>query len=372
MIDFFTNIYQIFLPEGEVESIHDNNNELLWEKAKIYGVNWEGNTSPEMSRTDNSILFSSPVIGVGTTQGSSPFDNCYPWSEIITEEINGNIFVKIPKFWFKWTKNGTTMKLQIADKPIPNFLISPMHANRGDGKGERDYAYIAKYKCNSQYQSINNASLLNNISIETARNAIKNQGTGFYQQDFASFWTLRMLFLVEFATWDGQTVLSPTAVFSSITNIKTGETSTMSYHTGISANGHSVQYRYVEDPWSNLLEWIDGIYFSNTDIYCINNPNDFSTGSNGIKIGSRNTGYGYIKSWTIPTTKGFEYALFPEEVVSSNSYTMDGYYYQNAGTVLYIGGSRSSMEVHGPWFFYTDFTSSQTSSSIVCRMMYLP
>ena len=46
----------------------------------------------------------------------------------------------------------------------------------------------------------------------------------------------------------------------------------MTYHTGISSNGYSVQYRYVEDPWENTLEWIDGIYYSGANVYCINNP----------------------------------------------------------------------------------------------------
>ena len=103
-----------------------------------------------------------------------------------------------------------------------------------------NYAYIGKYKCNSSYKSVANAALANNMTIGTARTSIKNLGTGFYQQDFASFWTLRMLFLVEWATWDGQAILSATSNFDSIANIKTGETASMAYHTGISANGHSV------------------------------------------------------------------------------------------------------------------------------------
>ena len=110
-MDFFNNVYKIILPEGEVKTVHDNNNNLLWQKAKIYGVSWAGGTSPSMTRTDDSKSFTSPVIGKGTTKGSSHFDNCYPWSKITTETISGNVLVKIPKFWFKWTKSGATMTL---------------------------------------------------------------------------------------------------------------------------------------------------------------------------------------------------------------------------------------------------------------------
>ena len=35
-MDFFNNVYKIILPEGEAKTVHDNNNNLLWQKAKIY------------------------------------------------------------------------------------------------------------------------------------------------------------------------------------------------------------------------------------------------------------------------------------------------------------------------------------------------
>lgn len=368
----FKDIISLTTPNGNIDTIHDKNNVLIWQRAKVYGVSWNGESSPLMIRTDDSSNFNSPVIGVGTVKGSSPFDNCYPWSKIKTITDNGNVLVEIPKFWYKWTKSGSIMKLQISDKKIPNFNVSPMHQDRGDGIGERDVAYIGKYKCASDYKSKANYNPINNITIEAARTKIASIGSGYYQQDYASFWTLRMLFLVEWATWDSQTVLQNTTNFGSMTNILTGETANMSYHTGISLNGNSVQYRYVEDPWENTLEWIDGLYFSGTNVYCINNPNKFAVGSNGTKIGTRSTEYGYIKSWTIPTTPGFEWALIPYTVSDSEAYICDGYYYDSAGTVTYIGGPRVSWEVHGAFFIYTDFTASSSSTAISTRLMKLP
>lgn len=326
-----------------------------------------------MTRTDDSAAFTSPVIGTGTTVGSSPFDNCYPWNGMVKETIAGGVYVKIPKFWYKWTKSGSIMTLQIADKPVPGFYTSPMHADRGDGNGERDFAYLARYKCNSNYKSATGAAPVASMTIGTARSKIAALGAGYYQQDYASMWTLRMLFLVEWATWDGQSVISNTANYSSYADIRTGNTDAMTYHTGISANGYSTQYRYIEDPWENVLEWIDGIYYNTSSVYCINNPKNFATGSNGTKIGTRlTTTSGHIKSWTIPTTSGFEWALIPASVNSTEGYTKDGYYYVSTGTCLYTGGSRSSLAVHGPWFMYTDFTASSTSTSISARGMYLP
>lgn len=367
----FSNLQSLKISEGTVKSITVNGS-IIWIRPHIYGVTWDGGTSATMTRTDDSKNFASPVIGTGTTKGSSPFDNCYPWKDIKTVTDNGNVLVSIPKFWYKWTKSGSAMTLQISDKKVYGFSVSPMHADRGDGKGERDIAYIGKYKCASDYKSKAGVAPKYSMTIGAARSGIKALGTGYYQQDYASFWTLRMLFLVEWATWDGQSVLENTSNFSATADIVTGKTANMAYHTGISADGYSVQYRYVEDPWENTLEWLDGLYFSGANMYCINNPNNFATSSNGTLIGTRTTGTGYIKSWNIPTASGFCWALIPASVADTESYAYDGYYYVSSGTVAYIGGARSSWELHGPFFMYTDFTASSTSSIIGARLMKLP
>lgn len=367
----YKNIISLSIPQGTVKTI-ENDDVLLWKRPYVYGVSWSGSTSAAMTRTDDSANFSTPKIGTGTTKGSSPFDNCYPWSDIKTVTDNGNVLVSIPKFWYKWTKNGSIMTLQIADRKLPDFYTSPMHSDRGDGKGERDIAYIGKYKCASDYKSKAEYTPKFNISIETARNNIKALGSGYYQQDYASFWTLRMLFLVEWATWDSQSVLENTSNFSASSSIVTGKTASMAYHTGISADGYSVQYRYIEDLWENVLEWVDGVYFSGANMYCINNPTKFAVGSNGTLVGTRTTGTGYIKSWTVPTVSGYEWALIPASVADDESYTYDGYYYTSSGTVAYIGGARNAWELHGAFFMYTDFTASSTSTLITSRIMKLP
>lgn len=364
------NVNYITIPEGKVDSISMNGTKI-WERAHIYGVSWTGGTSATMTRTDDSANFATPVIGKGTTKGSSPFDNCYPWNKMKVVTLDNNVLVSIPKFWYKWTKSGSTMKLQISDKKVPNFQVSPMHADRGDGAGERDVAYIGKYKCASDYRSKTGYTPMTGMSIESARAGITALGSGYYQQDYASFWTLRMLFLVEWATWNSQSILQNTVDFESGAVI-TGETTSMSYHTGLSANGHSVQYRYVEDPWENYLEWLDGLYFSGTNAYVINNPTKFTVGANGTKIGTRPTTYGYIKSWAIPSASGYEWALMPETLSSSEAYTYDGYYYGSTGTVTYIGGARNALPVHGAFFLYTDFNSTTGNGAIGARLMKLP
>lgn len=366
----FIDIAYISTPNGNLENIHIDD-EKVWERCHIYGISWAKSSSSVWTRTDDSANFSSPVIAIGTSSGSSSFDNCYPWNAIEKVTDGNNVLVKIPKFWYKWTNSSSSLKLQIADKPLPGYYVCPLCADRGDGKGERDFAYIGRYRCaSSTYYSSSGKNPQRSMTRATARTKISSLGAGYYQFDYAAFWTTRMLYLVEFADWDTIAKLSPTSEFSTYSTIYSGSTDSMTYHTGIATNGYSVQYRYMEDLWSCCLEWCDGIYFASNKVYCINNPTKFSDSENGTHIGDKLLTTGFIKDWTFPTASGYEYALFPSATTSTSGYVCDGYY-PESGTVMYIGGSRNAFDVHGGFFMYCDFTATSTSTSIGTRLMKL-
>ena len=175
--------------------------------VKIYGVVWDKTSKTTLSRTDDAALFADPTPALSGKGGNSPFDNCLPWSGMVKETRTGGVMVKIPKFWFKWTAEGGKLKLQIADRKVAGFSVSPAHADRGDGKGERDYVYVGRYKCASDYKSKSGASPKTNITRASFRSGIHALGDTIWQWDFAMFWTIRMLYLVEFADWDGQKVI---------------------------------------------------------------------------------------------------------------------------------------------------------------------
>lgn len=367
----FSDVRKIVIPDGEIENISRADGTMLWVKPHIYGVSWDKSTSATMSRTDEAINFATPTVGKGTTSGSSVFDNCYPWKEIKKVTDGNNVLVSIPRFWYKWTNTTSALTLQIANCPLEGFYTSPLHADRGDGKGEREIAYIGRYKCaNSTYYSKTGASPQVSMTRATARTKIKALGNGYYQFDFAAFWTTRMLFLVEYATWDGVRVFNNSSRASGTSPV-TGGTDSMTYHTGVGANGYSTQYRYMEDLWYDVLEWCDGIYLSGSNVYCINNPEKFSDTSNGTLIATAPSSYGYIKTWTMPTASGYEYALFPK-TTSSSGYVPDYVYTDiGTGTCVYIGGARGIISQHGPFFLYCDFTATSTSSVITARAMKL-
>lgn len=353
--------------------------------APIYGAEWAGGSDSSWVRTDDAVGFSAPnpyYSGMSTTP-SSPFDNIMPWSGMrrVTDASAGEL-VEIPKFYYKWTRDGIKMKLQISMSQFDGSHVSPAHMDRGDGVGERDYAYIGRYHCASDYKSKTGVKPKASETRSSFRSSIHNLGANIWQNDYAMWWTINMLYLVEFANWNSQVMIGYGAGNNSSTE-NMGASDNMGYHTGTMKSsrttyGVGVQYRYIEDLWGNVRDFCDGIYFVNdSSIYAIKNPADFSDSANGSLVGSCGTSYGVIKSWTTPTVTGFEYALYPETVmsgqVSSNSYVCDVVYdYANSGTALFTGGNYEHAVEWGKFFLNRSAPSSWTSNNVGSRLMVLP
>lgn len=354
-----------------------------WYRKKddaIYGAEWAGTSDPSWVRTDAAVGFSDPNPYYSGMPGSpsSPFDNIMPWSGMRrVTDANAGELVEIPKFYYKWTRDGIKMKLQISMSQFDGSHVSPAHADRGDGAGERDYVYVGRYHCSTNdYKSTSGVKPKASITRATARTNIHNLGSSIWQFDFALYWTINMLYLVEFANWNSQAVIGYGCGNNSSTE-NSGASDTMPYHTGTMKSnrttyGVGIQYRYIEDLWANILDWCDGIYFSDASVYCIKTPSNFSDVSGGVNIGSRTLNTGYVSKWNSPNT-GYEYALYPSEVNGSeNTYICDYGYNNSNGIVLCVGGYNAYQQLRG--IFCTSGTASSDTydRDVGCRLMVLP
>lgn len=340
--------------------------------AQIYGVQWDGTASTTWSRTDAAETFMNPTPAVNNGNGSSPFDTIMPWAGMVVEDdATAGKLVKIPKYWFKWTRSGNGMKLQISNRPEAGFHVSPAHADRGDGKGERDYVYVGRYHCNTSYKSQAGSQPAASMTRAQARSNIHNLGSTYWQYDFAMYWTIMMLYLVEYANWNSQATIGYGCSPSS-QKFNMGATDAMIYHTGTSAASRttygSVQYRHIEGLWDNVYDWCDGIRFSGSTVYCIANPASFSDTSGGTNVGTRATSSGYISGWTNPTADGFEYALYPNAVSGSETtYVCDYCNYNASGAVLHVGGNYGQNQNHGAFYLNGNNAASNANANIGCR-----
>lgn len=355
---------------------------LTIEMAEIYGVTWDKTASTVLSRTDDAALFAEPVPYMNGMQPGdyhSPFDTIQPWAGMVrsTDETVGEL-VAIPKFYYKWTNTATTLSLQIATKPTEGFHVSPAHADRGDGKGERDIVYIGRYHCDADYKSKTGVKPKVNIACATARSGIHALGDDIWLNDFALFWTIRMLYLVEYADWNCQkTIGYGRGNGSAVENM--GYTDNMPYHTGTtlsnrSTYGVSTQYRNIEGVWDNCVDWCDGIRFSGRNVYCFQKPSDCSDSSGGTLVfDARPTASDFISAWNVPNVNGFEWALYPSEVQGGEqTYVADKCYYDSFGVVLYVGGNYGQTQSCGMFYLHGSSSASGASGSIGSRLQKLP
>lgn len=342
----------------------------------IYGVEWDWTSGgpTKGTRTDAAAGFSDPNPAVSNGDGSSPFDNLMPWAGMVKETRTGGVMVKEPKYWFKWTKTGKKMKLQIADGPVEGFHVDPVNMNRGDGLGELDFSYIGRYHCGtSDWKSTTGVAQKVNITRSAARTGIHNLGANIWQMDFAQMWYVGMLFLVEFADWNGERIGRGCSASGSKEN--NGKTDAMKYHTGTTAANRDTygytQYRNIEGWWDNVFDWMDGCYYTSSGLNVILDPSKFSDNANGTLIGSMPSS-GYPNDMAIPTQSGFEWALRPASTGgSTTTYVPDGWSFGGSYPCLRHGGSYYQYQSYGPFYVYFDSTSS-TDAGIGCRLQERP
>ena len=341
----------------------------------IYGVEWDWTSSgpTKGTRTDAAAGFSDPNPAVNNGNGSSPFDNLMPWAGMVKETRTGGVMVKEPKYWYKWTKTGKKLKLQIADGPVEGFHVDPVNMDRGDGLGELNFSYIARYHCASgTYKSETNKAQQVSITRSAARTSIHNLGANIWQMDFAQMWYVGMLFLVEFADWNGERIGRGCSASGSKEN--NGKTDAMQYHTGTTAANRDTygytQYRNIEGWWDNVYDWMDGCYYNSNGLNVIKNPNQFSDSANGTLVGKPVAGY--PSDFTIPTQSGLEWALFPSAAAgSTTNYVPDSWNFGGSYPCLHHGGSYYRSQNRGPFCVYYSGTSD-TSTNVGCRLQERP
>lgn len=360
---------------------------------QTYGVQWEGTADSAFNRIGAAAAFTepNPYYAGMTDNPSSPFDTIMPWAgmEKVTDPDAG-VLVKIPKYWYKIT-TSPNFKIEISNQAIPGFNVSPAHADRGDGEGERDYVYVAAYNCASDFKSTSGVTPKNKMTRGAARSSIHNLGSDIWQYDVAMFFTIAFLYLVEYADWNSQKCIgfgngtgSPTTYYDT-----TGCTDSIPYHTGTTASDRTssgaIKYRNIEGLWSGQFFWVDGIYIApnSSDIEAINTPANFA--ETGGELVGTSIGAGVPTAIAVSATPGFEYIIYPTQVDSSSGSSKYDTYLCD-----YYGGVQNRTYAHIPrmgctyagygadrglfmvLFEQYDDWGTSTYNGYGCRLMKLP
>lgn len=367
---------------------------MLLEKTKIYGVDGVGQSSPTLTRTN-------AAVGLSYTRGASEvvsdFDNCYPWCEMkeVVDEY-GNVFIRIPKFYTKITKNENgTYKHQISGCRYDGFGTLFV-----DGKGnELDYILVGKYEgsavasgdvnydaSNAKVKSASGQTVLVSITRGTYRTRCKNVGKGYQQYDFLIDAILKELFMIEFATTNSQSIMKGWTEGNSAALI-TGHTDLVKTASGSWNNNHeedcatcntdgkhACKYRGIENPFGNVWKWCDGINFNAEKIYVCEDPEFYADDiyvAPYTYMGDRLMSEGYLKEikyFAKNPLLGYAAAIG----AGSNTYYSDYYYTNNTGTVLLCGGDWRSGVISGLWYWYGNYTASSAGAILGGRLCKKP
>lgn len=350
---------------------------VVVEAPKIYGASWDGTSTTKWTRTDAAANFTDPVpytAGKTAAQCSSPFDSIQPWAGMVKSERTGGTMVAIPKFWYKLTQSGKGIKVQIANKATAGFSVSPMHMDRGDGKGERDVAYVGRYHCGaSNYKSVTGQKPKASITRSAARSAIHALGSNIWQSDFAMRFTLWLLYIVEFADWNSQAKIGKGCGNNSATQ-NMGYTDSMPYHTGTTQSnrdtfGLGTQYRNIEGLWDNVYDWCDGCYNNSNGLNIIVNPNNFSDNAGGVSVGTPSNGW--PSAFTVKTNGGFPLFIATATGGNENTYSCGHWGFSTSYPCLYVGGGYYQNASYGLFCVYCDGVSG-ASARIGARLQELP
>lgn len=360
--------------------------------ANVFGVCWDtSNSSTALTRLTPSTdpyglvtrsVTTEPVPAVGTGSGSSPFDSYAPWSGMkeCNLDSSGKVtawegdsgfartttrtMVFIPEFYVAAKRNGTKQYFYISDRPVTGFTKHP-----GSEK------YVGKYNAaNSYCASITGNSPTVSLTRSQFRQGAVNMGSKFHLYDFATYCAIIFLYIVEFADWNCQSKIGRGYTDSDNSSaISSGGTDIMTYHTGRASGTDgttAVQYRWIENLWGNVSQWVDGFNAEGiTAFYCTDPSKYADDAAIGYTYIGNLPASGWINDLTVTdngllipkTSGGSETTYIPDHMWSSLGWRM-----------LYVGGYWGPGSMAGLLYFAADYASSDSSSSISARLMCDP
>lgn len=361
--------------------------------TSVFGVSWDSsNPSTALTRLTNANdpnklvtvdITTEPVPAVGTGSGSSPFDNYMPWMgmEEVDIDASGKVYpanrtspssatcVKIPQFYYKVEKSGNIFRYYVADGPIDGFSLHP----GSESYIARYEGYLVNKSGGQALCSYSNTPAKTGLTRADFRNYAKNFAPNAQLYDFAAWCAVGLLYRVEYADWGSQEKIGPGIVNDTAAH-KTGETDAMVYHTGRANSGDNaaVQYRWIENPWGNVFEWIDGINVNNRVPYICTEPESYAddTTSNYTSSGITLPNSGWIKGLGFSSV--FPWALLPDTTGGGSATTyIPDYINSSAGwSVVDVSGCCTNASIAGLFFFDASQSSGISSQYIGARLQF--
>lgn len=211
-----------------------------------------------------------------------------------------------------------------------------------------------------------------------ARRNISSKGSKWYQFDFATYSAIYLLYIVEWADWNSQAKIGKGYTDTSNSElINNGGTDSMTFHTGRASGTDgktAVQYRWIENLWGNIGQFVDGINLQGSTAYVCVNPANYADDTC--------TNYTRVGDVSLPSADDFigrmspgslDWCLLPVGILGSSSTKVTDFFNKsNDWTVLNVGGYWSEGSKAGLFRFNGANVSSERNTMTCVRLILLP
>lgn len=261
-----------------------------------YGVRFNG--SDTMGERLGNAIGMEANFSIGNKSVVNDFDNVYPWRDMVrcnldsegnitayenepgfaTDGSNGNVFVKIPKFYQKLVTDKVKQYTEywISSYQNEGYYLNPAFIDPVSGY-ELDEIFVGCYEGTYDGRYLYSASGHSIIGLKTLdelRTLAKENGEGYHLCDICSRNIIEYLFLIEFATTNSQTVVKGNCKSSAY---QTGSLDNYEYASGAITNTEysPFKYRHMENIFGNSWEALDGIIIKNNTFRYETNYNNY-------------------------------------------------------------------------------------------------
>ena len=279
------------------------------------------------------------------------------WGGIVDQIIDGQMMVKIPKFYYR---RGVAADGKpawwISDQQISGFTVFPAFVLDGV---EADQFWYGKYQASEvggKLQSVAgvlpkvSTSLTDFLAMATARNTGAVEGFRLHHYDM--WLAIQWLYLIESATMDSQT------------NTGQGRVSASSAANVDAADVAQATYRGIVGLWGNVYQWLDGVRTKNSLIERRTYTDDWlssgeSAPNNTYPITFRTTSADSFIPDTFATSNAN--ATLPDQVYWRATANATEYYPS-------VGGVWSQSAGAGLWCVYCVSAASSANAGIGSRL----
>ena len=305
----------------------------------------------------------------------------------------GQVMVRVPKFWWKYSYAAPIHSWLISDRPRAGYTVHPAFIKAGF---EVDYRYIGAYEacldgtklCSVSGQLPQTAKTRANF-----RGYAAARGTGWHQQDLYLYSAIQLLYLIEYADFNTQSMIGAgltdwaSATWDTYNSYypinATGLSNGLGNGSGSVSNGDGVvgsymSYRGVENWYGHIWKFVDGLNVHNSTA---DRSRAFACGDHTAFADDTDTGYTLIG--LLPEADGYVKTilyggLFLPQTTggSSATYLCDNYYTyfdsdQASGwRVVYWGGTANAGALAGAFFVSSNSGSSNASATLGGRLCF--